>query len=67
MRQNNISMSDDSFAAPQDFKAKVKKRFNLGDEQADFLIFSSWRKFKLILAKDSELRKKLRLHLEELK
>ena len=53
-------MSDEAFIAPHDFIGKIKARFNLNQSQAEHLAFSSWRKFKLILAKDRETREKLR-------
>lgn len=58
--KSNISMSDEAFIAPHKFIAKIKARFNLKQHQAEFLAFSSWRKFKMILAKDKKLREKLR-------
>lgn len=64
--KSNISMSDEAFIAPHDFIAKIKDRFNLNHHQAEFLAFSSWRKFKLILAKDRKLREKLRDLLDEI-
>lgn len=64
--KSNISMSDEAFIAPHDFIAKIKARFNLNHRQAEFLAFSSWRKFKLILAKDRKLREKLRGLLDEI-
>ena len=64
--KSNISMSDEAFIAPHDFITKIKVRFNLNHHQAEFLAFSSWRKFKLILAKDRELREKLRDLLNEI-
>lgn len=64
--KSNTSMSDETFIAPHNFIAKIKARFNLNWHQAEFLAFSSWRKFKLILAKDRELRKKLRDLLDEI-
>lgn len=64
--KSNISMSDEAFIAPHDFIAKIKARFNLNRHQAEFLAFSSWRKFKLILLKDRELREKLRDLLDEI-
>ena len=54
------SMSDDEFKNKVFFKIEVAKRFNINEMQADALIFSAWRKFKLILAKDRELREKLK-------
>ena len=62
----NISMSDKAFIAPYDFIEKIKARFNLNRDQAEHLAFSSWRKFKLILAKDRETREKLRDILSEI-
>lgn len=59
-------MSDEAFIAPRNFIAKIKARFNLNRHQAEFLAFSSWRKFKLILLKDRELREKLRDLLDEI-
>lgn len=64
--KSNISMSDEAFIAPHDFVEKIKDRFNLNHHQAEFLAFSSWRKFKLILLKDRELREKLRDLLDEI-
>lgn len=64
--KSNISMSDKAFIAPHEFIAKIKARFNLNRHQAEFLAFSSWRKFKLILLKDRELREKLRDLLDEI-
>lgn len=64
--KSNISMSDEAFIAPHEFIAKIKARFNLNRHQAEFLAFSSWRKFKLILLKDRELREKLRDLLDEI-
>ena len=64
--KSNISMSDEAFIAPHDFIHKIKVRFNLNHHQAEFLAFSSWRKFKLILLKDRELREKLRGLLDEI-
>lgn len=64
--KSNISMSDEAFIAPHDFIWKIKARFNLNWHQAEHLAFSSWRKFKLILAKDRELREKLRDLLDEI-
>ena len=58
--KSNISMSDEAFIAPHNFIHKIKVRFNLNHHQAEYLAFSSWRKFKLILLKDRELREKLR-------
>lgn len=58
--KSNISMSDEAFIAPHKFIVKIKARFNLNQRQAEFLAFSSWRKFKMILAKDKKLREKLR-------
>ena len=54
------SMSDDEFKNKVLFVVEVAKRFNLNVTQAEALIFTSWRKFKLILAKDRELRQKLK-------
>lgn len=53
-------MSDKAFIAPHDFIEKIMVAFNLNRHQAEHLAFSSWRKFKLILAKDRETREKLR-------
>lgn len=64
--KSNISMSDEAFIAPQNFIGKIKARFNLNRHQAEHLAFSSWRKFKLILLKDRELREKLRGLLDEI-
>lgn len=64
--KSNISMSDEAFIAPYDFIEKIKARFNLNRHQAEYLAFSSWRKFKLILAKDRETREKLREILSEI-
>ena len=64
--KSNISMSDEAFIAPYDFIEKIKTRFNLNRHQAEHLAFSSWRKFKLILLKDRELREKLRDLLDEI-
>ena len=64
--KSNISMSDEAFIAPHDFISKIKVRFNLNQSQAEHLAFSSWRKFKLILAKDRKLREKLRGLLDEI-
>lgn len=64
--KSNISMSDEAFIAPHDFITKIKVRFNLNQHQAEHLAFSSWRKFKLILAKDRKLREKLRGLLDEI-
>ena len=64
--KSNISMSDEAFIAPHDFVEKIKDRFNLNHHQAEFLAFSSWRKFKLILAEDRKLREKLRDLLDEI-
>lgn len=64
--KSNISMSDEAFIAPHDFIGKIKARFNLNQHQAEHLAFSSWRKFKLILAKDREAREKLREILSEI-
>ena len=64
--KSNISMSDEAFIAPHDFITKIKVRFNLNQHQAEFLAFSSWRKFKLILAKDRETRERLRDILSEI-
>ena len=64
--KSNISMSDKAFVAPHEFIEKIKVRFNLNQHQAEFLAFSSWRKFKLILAKDRKLREKLRGLLDEI-
>lgn len=64
--KSNISMSDEAFIAPHDFIGKIKARFNLNRYQAEHLAFSSWRKFKLILLKDRELREKLRDLLDEI-
>ena len=64
--KSNISMSDETFIAPHEFIAKIKARFNLNQSQAEHLAFSSWRKFKLILAKDRKLREKLRGLLDEI-
>ena len=64
--KSNISMSDEAFIAPHEFIAKIKAKFNLNQSQAEHLAFSSWRKFKLILAKDRELREKLRDLLDEI-
>ena len=64
--KSNISMSDEAFIAPHDFITKIKARFNLKQHQAEHLAFSSWRKFKLILAKDREAREKLREILSEI-
>ena len=64
--KSNISMSDKAFVAPHEFIEKIKVRFNLNHHQAEFLAFSSWRKFKLILLKDRELREKLRGLLDEI-
>lgn len=58
--KSNISMSDKAFIAPHDFIEKIMVAFNLNRHQAEHLAFSSWRKFKLILAKDRETREKLR-------
>ena len=55
--KSNISMSDKAFIAPHDFIEKIKARFNLNRDQAEHLAFSSWRKFKLILAKNPHLSK----------
>ena len=64
--KSDISMSDKAFIAPQNFIGKIKTRFNLNRHQAEHLAFSSWRKFKLILLKDRELREKLRGLLDEI-
>ena len=64
--KSNISMSDKAFIAPHEFIEKIKARFNLNRDQAEHLAFSSWRKFKLILAKDRELREKLKDLLDEI-
>ena len=64
--KSNISMSDEAFIAPHDFITKIKARFNLNQSQAEHLAFSSWRKFKLILAKDRETRERLRDILSEI-
>ena len=64
--KSNISMSDKAFIAPYDFIEKIKDRFNLNRDQAEHLAFSSWRKFKLILAKDRETRERLRDILSEI-
>ena len=64
--KSNISMSDKAFIAPYDFIEKIKARFNLSRDQAEHLAFSSWRKFKLILAKDRETRERLRDILSEI-
>ena len=64
--KSNISMSDEAFIAPHDFITKIKVRFNLNQHQAEHLAFSSWRKFKLILAKDRETRERLRDILSEI-
>ena len=64
--KSNISMSDEAFIAPHDFITKIKARFNLNRNQAEHLAFSSWRKFKLILAKDRETRERLRDILSEI-
>ena len=64
--KSNISMSDEAFIAPHDFITKIKVRFNLNQHQAEVLAFSSWRKFKLILAKDRKRREKLRGLLDEI-
>ena len=64
--KSNISMSDEAFIAPYDFIEKIKARFNLNRHQAEYLAFSSWRKFKLILAKDRETRERLRDILSEI-
>ena len=64
--KSNISMSDKAFIAPQNFIRKIKVRFNLNRHQAEHLAVSSWRKFKLILAKDRKLREKLRDLLDEI-
>ena len=64
--KSNISMSDKAFIAPYDFIEKIKGRFNLNRHQAEHLAFSSWRKFKLILAKDRETRERLRDILSEI-
>ena len=58
--KSNISMSDKAFIAPHDFIEKIMVAFNLNRHQAEHLAFSSWRNFKLILAKDRETREKLR-------
>lgn len=54
------SMSDDDFRLGLNFNVKVQKHFGISRSQADFLIFSAWRKFKLVLAKDKVLRDKLK-------
>ena len=59
-------MSDKAFISPPEFITKIKARFNLNQHQAEYLAFSSWRKFKLILAKDRKLREKLRDLLNEI-
>ena len=64
--KSNISMSDGGVIAPHDFITKSKARFNLNQSQAEHLAFSSWRKFKLILAKDRETRERLRDILSEI-
>ena len=64
--KSNISMSDKAFIAPHDFIEKIMVAFNLNRHQAEHLAFSSWRKFKLILAKDRETREKLREILSEI-
>lgn len=64
--KSNISMSDKAFIAPHDFIAKIKAKFNLNQHQAEHLAFSSWRKFKLILAKDRKTRERLREILSEI-
>ena len=64
--KSNISMSDEAFIAPHEFITKIKARFNLNQHQAEHLAFSSWRKFKLILAKDRETRERLRDILSEI-
>ena len=64
--KSNISMSDKAFIAPHDFIEKIMDAFNLNRHQAEHLAFSSWRKFKLILAKDREARERLRDILSEI-
>ena len=64
--ESNISMSDKAFIAPQTFIGKTKARFNLNRHQAEHIAVSSWRKFKLILAKDRKLREKLKGLLDEI-
>lgn len=64
--KSNISMSDEAFITPHDFITKIKARFNLNQHQAEHLAFSSWRKFKLILAKDRETRERLKDILSEI-
>ena len=64
--KSNITMIDEAFIAQHDFITKIKVRFNLNQHQAEFLAFSSWRKFKLILAKDRKLREKLKDLLDEI-
>lgn len=64
--KSNISMSDKAFSAPHDFIEKIMDAFNLNRHQAEHLAFSSWRKFKLILAKDRETRERLREILSEI-
>lgn len=54
------SMSDEEFKNYSYFCQNVAKRWGISYHAAEFLIFSSWRKFKLIIAKDTELRKKLK-------
>lgn len=41
------------------FLSQVKKRFKISRIQAELLIYQSWRKFLLILAKEPKLRDKL--------
>ena len=64
--KSNISMSDKAFISPPEFIEKIKGRFNLNRHQAEHLACSSWRKFKLILAKDRETREKMRGLLDEI-
>ena len=64
--KSNISMSDKAFISPPEFIEKIKGRFNLNRHQAEHLAFSSWRQFKLILAKDRETRERLRDILSEI-
>lgn len=46
------------------FVRLVMRKYNLTEHQAVHLVWSSWRKFRLILAKDRKLREKIADYLD---
>lgn len=50
--------------AEDGFVRQVMQKLNVNEEQASHLVWSSWRKFRLILAQDGKLRSILRDYLD---